>query len=153
MKKVQVKLGMWRTRDGKIACVYGGRPWFSGYPWEVQYAGGDCSRATNEGHYFGPADLRDQDLVEFLSDEIADPDTWHPPVELCEGVWEREDGSRVLVRDIKDGNWQAIDHATGSYLYTSDGLPSYTQPRITKFIGPSPLRGPKEINHEKIFVA
>lgn len=150
------KTGMWRCRDGKVRVVSAIAP-----PWADQdtplegYE--DCGqgslpfRAWDIHGMYDPCKESPRDLIEHLSDEIADPRTWAPPVVLREGVWEFGDGSRGVVHQqqyfpqgcprghvvhfLTGANWAC------STKYQSDGYPHDTVsgwPKATRFIGPLP---------------
>jgi hypothetical protein len=151
--EIEIRTGMWRTRDGSVASVNHRKPdhstWEGRPPWEFPWAGcravegllqGEAWRSNGMYSRHGESPL---DLVEFLTDETADPRTWKPTVVLKEGLWEREDGVRVLVVPVRHrgDRWYAVNPGINTLVYEACGNHAYDEfPRITRYLGPNPLK-------------
>ena len=137
------KPGMKRLRDGSIGCV----------PWGVpEWLGSDFSYPVHL--CFEPTrglvrDLRTLeglavrgnkepgDIVEHLSDEIADPRTWTPPVVLNVGVWEDRHGiRRAVLYQNQNGYWYAYSPNEWAHYFQLDGTtPSKSVPNLAERVG------------------
>jgi hypothetical protein len=146
---MQVKLGMWRMRNGGIACVTTVAPdWADDKHPLMGYHGTKLEQCVWEpwsetGHVCRDGMPHVYDLIEHLSDEIADPRTWEPKVVLREGVWETEEGYKTLVVwDSLKLRWVAMGHQGSHWnVLDSDGksFSSFLSP-IVRYIGPNPLK-------------
>lgn len=152
MSKFKLRVGMWRCRDGGIACVWHIVPKWVETSWPlIGYTTEEGFLSWSEGgkvhELLGDSPC---DLIEHLSDEIADPRTWQPPVTLREGVWEFDDGSRgvalpfVAEKDFVvlfiNGKSRHLD-----MVYTKEGEPKLpTYPKAVRFIGPLPTGEEKQ---------